>query len=146
MLGGDSYGCGNRFSDASSFSASGMKCAEKCFMTYPEGYFNSSLAWEIGMTETLANRGFSYALVGEEGLRETFGVSTRISGWFVADRGVPMRAVPVALDLSDAASLGAMGIADKLNVFPESDTRYWIVRRKSAVRSECRVRFFLRLA
>lgn len=102
------------------------ECLEKYFMTYPEGYFNSSLAWEIGMTETLANRGFSYALVGEEGLRETFGVSTRISGWFVAeDRGVPMRLVPVALDLSDAASLGAMGIADKLNVFPESDA-HWI--------------------
>lgn len=76
---------------------------ERIFQTEPVGYFNTSMAWEIGLTETLAKNGFRYTLVPEKNLQESLGIATRVTGWFtVEDRDSVMRLLPVAEDLSEA--------------------------------------------
>ena len=79
------------------------KILKSCFDIEPQGYFNSSLVWEMGMTPILERGGFDYALVSEAAIRTALGRSTPISGWFtVEDKGALMRLVPVADDLSKA--------------------------------------------
>lgn len=55
-------------------------------------YFNSSMAWEIGMVEILEKRGFDFALVPESALQEALGRQTGVTGWYTTeDRGAVMR-------------------------------------------------------
>lgn len=76
---------------------------KKYFDIEPQGYFNSSLVWEMGMTSVLAKAGFDYALVREASIQGALGRSTPISGWFtIEDKGRMMRIVPVADTLSQA--------------------------------------------
>lgn len=75
----------------------------KCFDVEPQGYFNSSLVWEMGMTAVLEKSGFDYALVSEAAIHDALGRSTPVSGWFtIEDKGAFMRLVPVADALSEA--------------------------------------------
>lgn len=75
----------------------------KCFDVEPQGYFNSSLVWEMGMTAVLERSGFDYALVSEAAIQDALGRSTPVSGWFtIEDKGAFMRLVPVADALSAA--------------------------------------------
>jgi len=76
---------------------------KKYFGTEPQGYFNSSFVWEMGMTAVLEKSGFDYALVSEAAVQATLGRSTPASGWFtVEDKGSLMRVVPVADALTRA--------------------------------------------
>lgn len=76
---------------------------KKSFNVEPQGYFNSSLVWEMGMTAMLEKSGFDYALVTESAVQDALGRSTPVSGWFtVEDKGFFMRIVPVAEGLSRA--------------------------------------------
>lgn len=76
---------------------------KKYFDAEPQGYFNSSLVWEMGMTAVLDRSGFDYALVSESAIRDSLGRTTPISGWFtIEDKGTLMRIVPVADELSRA--------------------------------------------
>ena len=101
---------------------------EKVFQTEPIGYFNSSMAWEIGMTEVLAKQGFRYTLVSEKSLQDTLGRATRVSGWFTAeDRDSVMRLLPVAKDLSESLQLESSELQDKLDSFRENDL-LWVAK------------------
>ncbi|OWU99545.1 DUF1926 domain-containing protein [Fibrobacter sp. UWR2] len=76
---------------------------KKYFGIEPQGYFNSSFVWEMGMTAVLEKSGFDYALVSEAAVQATVGRSTPVSGWFtVEDKGSLMRIVPVADALTRA--------------------------------------------
>lgn len=76
---------------------------KKYFGIEPQGYFNSSFVWEMGMTAVLEKSGFDYALVSESAVQATVGRSTPVSGWFtVEDKGSLMRIVPVADALTRA--------------------------------------------
>ena len=69
----------------------------------PQGYFNSSLVWEPGMTDVLERSRFDYALVTESAVQDALGRSTPVSGWFtLEDRGALIRIVPVSEVLSKA--------------------------------------------
>ena len=71
----------------------------------PQGYFNSSLVWEMGMISVLEENAFEYALVSETAVREALGRNSPVSGWFtVEDQGSLMRIVPVSDELSKAIS------------------------------------------
>lgn len=75
----------------------------KHFGIEPSGYFNSSMVWEMEMTELLAKHRFEYALVQEASLQDALGRTTPVSGWYtVEDKGSFMRVVPVSQKLSDA--------------------------------------------
>lgn len=75
----------------------------KCFDVEPQGFFNSSLVWEMGMTAVLERAGFDYALVSEAAIQDALGRSTPVSGWFtIEDKGAFVRIVPVADALSRA--------------------------------------------
>lgn len=88
---------------------------EKVFRTEPVGYFNSSMAWEIAMTEVLAKQGFRYTLVSERSLQETLGLATRVTGWFTTeDRDSVMQLLPVAQDMSEAVLMDAPMLQAKL--------------------------------
>ena len=98
----------------------------KNFSVEPSGYFNSSMAWEIGMTETLAKKGYEYTLVGEESLQEALGRSTRVSGWYTTeDCGSVMRLLSVATDLSEAISQGGATACAKFDSLPETE-KHWV--------------------
>ena len=76
---------------------------KKFFDIEPQGYFNSSLVWEMDMTAVLAKSGFDYALVNETAIQDALGRSTPTSGWFtIEDKGSLMRIVPVSVELSRA--------------------------------------------
>lgn len=76
---------------------------KKNFEVEPQGFFNSSLVWEMGMTAVLQRAGFDYALVSEAAIRDALGRTTPVSGWYtVEDKGSLMRIVPVADALSKA--------------------------------------------
>ena len=69
----------------------------------PQGYFNSSLVWEMGMISVLEECAFDYALVSEAAVREALGRNSPVSGWFtVEDQGSLMRVIPVSDELSKA--------------------------------------------
>lgn len=75
----------------------------KHFGIEPSGYFNSSMVWEMEMTELLEKNRFEYALVQESALQDALGRTTPISGWFsVEDKGSFLRVVPVSESLSKA--------------------------------------------
>ena len=75
----------------------------KHFGIEPSGYFNSSMVWEMEMTELLEKHRFEYALVQEASLQDALGRTTPVSGWYsVEDKGSFMRVVPVSQKLSDA--------------------------------------------
>ena len=75
----------------------------KHFGIEPSGYFNSSMVWEMEMTELLAKHRFEYALVQEASLQDALGRTTPVSGWYtVEDKGSFMRVVPVSQKLSEA--------------------------------------------
>ena len=77
----------------------------KYFGIEPSGYFNSSMVWEMEMTELLAKHRFEYALVQEASLQDALGRTTPVSGWYtVEDKGSFMRVVPVSQSLSEAIS------------------------------------------
>ena len=98
---------------------------EKVFRTEPVGYFNSSMAWEIAMTEVLAKQGFRYTLVSERSLQETLGLATRVTGWFTTeDRDSVMQLLPVARDLSEAVLLDAPMFRAKLESLGESENTW----------------------
>ncbi|MBP5248216.1 MAG: DUF1926 domain-containing protein [Fibrobacter sp.] len=119
---------------------------EKVFQTEPIGYFNSSMAWEIGMTETLAKQGFRYTLVSEKSLQDTLGRATRVSGWYAAeDRDSVMRLLPVAKDLSESLLLEKDELKSKLDFFAESDLP-WVAKVPIPVTSSEEIqKFFARL-
>lgn len=100
---------------------------EKVFRTEPVGYFNSSMSWEISMTEVLAKQGFRYALVSERSLQETLGLATRVMGWFTTeDRDSVMQLLPVAQDLGDSLLLDAPMLQAKLESLGESENT-WVL-------------------
>ncbi|MCQ2103977.1 MAG: DUF1926 domain-containing protein [Fibrobacter sp.] len=75
----------------------------KHFSIEPAGYFNSSLVWEMEMTELLEKHRFEYALVQESALQDALGRNTPVSGWYsVEDKGSFLRIVPVSETVSDA--------------------------------------------
>lgn len=75
----------------------------KHFGVEPSGYFNSSMVWEMEMTELLEKNRFEYALVQESALQDALGRTTPVSGWFsVEDKGSFLRVVPVSESLSKA--------------------------------------------
>lgn len=101
------------------------KILEKVFRTEPVGYFNSSMAWEIAMTEVLAKQGFRYTLVSERSLQETLGLATRVTGWFTTeDRDSVMQLLPVARDLGEAVLLDAPMFQAKLESLGESENTW----------------------
>lgn len=101
------------------------KLLEKVFRTEPVGYFNSSMAWEIAMTEVLAKQGFRYTLVSERSLQETLGLATRVTGWFTTeDRDSVMQLLPVARDLGEAVLLDAPMFQAKLESLGESENTW----------------------
>lgn len=79
------------------------KLVQKLFDIEPAGYFNSSMVWEMEMTELLEKNRFEYALVQESALQDALGRSTSVSGWYsVEDKGSFLRVVPVSEKLSQA--------------------------------------------
>lgn len=75
----------------------------KYFGIEPTGYFNSSMVWEMEMTELLEKHRFDYAFVQETSLQDALGRTTPVSGWYsVEDKGCFMRVVPVSQKLSQA--------------------------------------------
>ena len=75
----------------------------KQFGIEPIGYFNSSMVWEMEMTNLLERHRFEYALVQEASLQDALGRTTSVSGWYsIEDKGSFMRVVPVSQKLSDA--------------------------------------------
>ncbi|MCQ2055314.1 MAG: DUF1926 domain-containing protein [Fibrobacter sp.] len=79
------------------------KLLNKCFDAEPQGFYNSSLVWEMGMTAVIESAGFDYALVSEAAIQDALGRSTPVSGWFtIEDKGAFVRIVPVADALSKA--------------------------------------------
>lgn len=75
----------------------------KLFDIEPTGYFNSSMVWEMEMTELLEKNRFEYALVQEASLQDALGRTTSVPGWYsVEDKGSFLRVVPVSQKLSDA--------------------------------------------
>lgn len=100
---------------------------EKVFRTEPVGYFNSSMSWEISMTEVLAKQGFRYALVSERSLQETLGLATRVMGWFTTeDRDSVMQLLPVARDAGNSLLLDAPMLQAKIESLGESENT-WVV-------------------
>lgn len=101
------------------------KQLERIFRTEPVGYFNSSMSWEIAMTEVLAEEGFRYTLVSERSLQETLGLATRATGWFTTeDRDSVMQLLPVAEDLSEAVLLDSPMLRAKLESLGESENTW----------------------
>lgn len=75
----------------------------KLFGVEPAGYFNSSMVWEMEMTELLEKNRFEFALVQESALQDALGRTTHVSGWYsVEDKGSFMRVLPVSERLSQA--------------------------------------------
>jgi len=75
----------------------------KYFSIEPTGYFNSSMVWEMDMTELLEKHRFEYALVQESALQDALGRTTPVSGWYsVEDKGSFLRVVPVSESISNA--------------------------------------------
>ena len=75
----------------------------KNFGIEPTGYFNSSMVWEMEMTELLEAHRFEYALVQETSLQDALGRTTPVSGWYsVEDKGAFLKVVPVSQTLSRA--------------------------------------------
>ncbi len=73
------------------------------FGTEPSGYFNSSMVWEMEMTELLEKSRFDYALVQESALQDALGRTTPVSGWYtVENKGSFLRVVSVSDRLSQA--------------------------------------------
>lgn len=100
---------------------------EKVFQTEPVGYFNSSMAWEIGMTEVLAKQGFRYTLVSEKSLQDTLGRATRVTGWYTAeDRDSVMRLLPICQNLCEVLLQESSTLQAKLESLGESETT-WVV-------------------
>ena len=104
-----------------------LSILEKVFCTEPTGYFNSPMAWEISMTEVLANRGFRYTLVSERSLQETLGLATRVTGWFTAeDRDSVMKLLPVARDLGEALLLEPAMLRAKLESLGDCENTWTV--------------------
>lgn len=75
----------------------------KYFSIEPTGYFNSSMVWEMDMTELLEKHRFEYALVQESALQDALGRTTPVSGWYsVEDKGSFLRVVPVSEVITNA--------------------------------------------
>lgn len=75
----------------------------KHFSIEPAGYFNSSMVWEMDMTELLEKHRFEYALVQESALQDALGRTTPVSGWYsVEDKGSFLRIVPISETISQA--------------------------------------------
>ena len=75
----------------------------KYFGIEPTGYFNSSMVWEMEMTDLLEEHHFEYALVQEASLQDALGRTTPISGWYsVEDKGAFLKVVPISQTLSRA--------------------------------------------
>lgn len=75
----------------------------RCFDVEPQGFYNSSLVWEMGMISVLEQAGYDYALVSEAAVQDSLGRATPVSGWYtIEDKGSIMRIVPVADALSMA--------------------------------------------
>ena len=69
----------------------------------PVGYFNSSMVWEMEMTDLLEEHCFEYALVQESSLQDALGRTTPVSGWYsVEDKGAFLKVVPISQTLSRA--------------------------------------------
>ena len=75
----------------------------KHFKVEPTGYFNSSMVWEMEMTDLLEEHRFEYALVQEASLQDALGRTTPVSGWYsVEDKGAFLKIVPISQTLSRA--------------------------------------------
>lgn len=80
-----------------------QKLLHRYFGMEPAGYYNSSMVWEMEMTELLEKNRFEYALVQESALQDALGRTTPISGWYsVEDKGSLLKVVPVSESLSQA--------------------------------------------
>lgn len=94
----------------------------KIFQVEPSGYFNSSMVWEIGMTELLAHQDFKYTLVNDESLQLALGRTTPVSGWFTTeDKGTMIRLVSVSTKLSKAFSEDVSVFEDEIRKIPKND-------------------------
>lgn len=75
----------------------------ECLGVEPLGYFNSSMVWEMEMTELLHSRHYRYALVQESAVQDALGRTTPVSGWYsLEDKGFSISVVPVSDRLSSA--------------------------------------------
>ncbi len=75
----------------------------KHFNVEPTGYFNSSMVWEMEMTDLLESHRFEYALVQEASLQDALGRTTPVSGWYsIEDKGAFLKIVPISQTLSRA--------------------------------------------
>ena len=75
----------------------------KHFKVEPAGYFNSSMVWEMEMTDLLQKHRFEYALVQEASLQDALGRTTPVSGWYsIDDKGAFLKVVPISETLSRA--------------------------------------------
>lgn len=96
------------------------------FANEPEGYFNSCMAWEIGMVEILERKGFTYALLPEAALQDALGRQTDLSGWFTTeDRGSVMRLLSYSASYSELwKSSSRPELMAGLKAIPESDRTF----------------------
>jgi hypothetical protein len=94
----------------------------KIFQVEPSGYFNSSMVWEIGMTELLALQSFKYTLVNDDNLQVALGRSTPVFGWFTTeDKGTMLRLISVSTGLSKAFIEKVPFFEEEIQKLPKND-------------------------
>lgn len=94
----------------------------KIFQVEPSGYFNSSMVWEIGMTELLAQQDFKYTLVNDDNLQFALGRTTAVSGWFTTeDKGTMIRLISVSTSLSRAFTEDSSFFEEEVHKIPQND-------------------------
>ncbi len=123
-----------------------IQLMEKIFQDEPIGYFNSPMAWEIGLTEVLAKQGLRYTLVLEKSLQDALGRATRVTGWFTAeDRDSVMQLFPVAEDLRQALLLSPSFLQAKLESIEKMDAPWIAVEEVPCENAETISQFFEKL-
>ena len=94
----------------------------KIFQVEPSGFFNTSMVWEIGMTELLAHQNFKYTLVNDDSLQFALGRSTLVSGWFTTeDKGTMLRLISVSTGLSKAFTEKPSFFEEEIQKLPKND-------------------------
>lgn len=94
----------------------------KVFQVEPNGYFNSSMVWEIGMTELLTQQNFNYTLVNDDNLQFALGRTTPVSGWFTTeDKGTMVRLISVSTALSKAFTEESSIFEEEVHKVPQND-------------------------
>ena len=106
---------------------------ENRFALSPAGYFNSSLAWEIGMVSFLAKANFAYTLVYDTDIAKSIGRTTKISGWYSTENnGYFLRLLPIDKELSETL---LKKDKEKYSELLESrkNNKIWIVKQNLSI-------------